>query len=319
MATVQGIANHDDVQNSYAHHEIGNFKKEEDTIYAFWANDVERDNEGNFIEHHGKAVALAFQKRSAEANERPVVLMGNFEGKNDIPVLDDCEKRRNISPHVINSVCALASVSYAKSAQSTIVTSVKGAASNSFFRTNELPVIMNNPNITEVIIVSRDDPVGTYYSKKDAYHILRDEWLKSETKKFKEATEKFKNSEIHPEIYQSAVDKMSAEAILSIKALNKIKLALNVETEYQDYDISDIARELVRAKRCKKLTEEYPVLAQKIKAGLSANDETIYTQILSRLHDKTTTKSANIHFIPTQGRQPRLHPSARENNKQISL
>jgi hypothetical protein len=302
MVTIRGISDHKDVQDAYKHHINGNFTKQQKTIFAFWANDIERDQEGKFIEHHGKATALNFQKQSVNNGTTPVVLMEDFEGEKNVLVLNDYEKRTDISPFILSAVCA--SASYAKSVQDTILTSVKGAAINSFFRTNELPVIMNNPNIKTIINVSRDDPQGKFYSKKEAYHVLRDEWLETTIKEFKEAAEKFKDNKIHEETYQTAVDKMAAEVVLSNKALNKTPLLLNAQAEYQNYNASDIVEEMKRAKECQELIRQYPILEQRVKNKLLIDNKTINAQVHNYLDNKTSRDNNNV--TPNLVQNPRL-------------
>jgi hypothetical protein len=313
MATVKALEKHQDVQSAYTHYNERHFHTSEDTVYAFWANDVERDKTGKVIEHHGRACALKFQAKSHHENKQPVVLMENFEGKNGVEVLNDYEKRPDISPMVCSAVCAAASASYAKSAQSTILTSVKGAAANSFFRTHELPIVMNNPNITHVIIVSRENPEGSTYSKKQAYHILRDEWSESAKQKFQEATVKFQDKKIHKVVYQSAVDSLAAEIAISVRGLDMSKPSVNIDTEYQHYGTDDIIKELQRVQNYKSLLRDNPGLLQKVKDKLVADDTiSITKQVLSCLNDETSRQPISTPTptpTPTPPRRSSIIPS----------
>lgn len=121
-------------------------------IHVFWANDIDRNPDGSVKERHGRKTALEFQSHHPELNIR---LLQDYEGKEGIPSLDDYEKKTNIPKSVINAVCALSSVAFAKHSNNSVVTSVKGASVRSYFRTVELPVIMKSEHIDEVRVISR--------------------------------------------------------------------------------------------------------------------------------------------------------------------
>lgn len=293
MATLKTLVNHPDIVQAFHHHQENNFSlNNQEAIYTFWANDVERDKNGKLIEHHGKKIALNYQK-----NHDNVYLMENFEGEDKVLSLNDYEKRQDISLPTISAVCALASASYAKSAKGIILTSVKGANINSFFRTNELPLIMNNPNITHIINVSRDDPIGTVCDKKKAYHILRDEWLDSAIQKFKEANINHRNNKVHPEIYETALNNMAAEIVLSQKAFVKKMPDLNILVEYQNYNFKDQKHELERINKSISLMKKYPELKPKVDELNKASSYAINDYILGYFNNISVNKQTKRSII----------------------
>lgn len=297
MPSIQEIVEHQDVLQANKHKQVGSFAtKSQEVIYAFWANDQERSKTGELIKHHGKEAALNYQTYAKQILGKQVCLMEDFEGKNNVVTLNEYEKRSDISAEVIIAVCALNSSAYANSANNTIMASVKGASINSFFRTNELPVIMNNPNITKIINVSREDPEGTVYKKKEAYHIMRDEWLEKAIDQYQKINKAYRSKEVIKEVYDGAVNNMSAEIILSQNAFVIKRSNLNLGNEYDCYRIEDQGQELIRLDKCIKLMQENEDLKTRVENLDSVPKETLNSLILEYFNEQalSTTLAQKI-------------------------
>jgi hypothetical protein len=206
------VLRHRDVQATFEHYRKGNFKDSpevySDSIYCFWSNDYE----GGI--RYGREVA----RRYRESHPRPpVFLMEDFEGARGVIKLDTYGGPGTPIPEQVrDAVAAFASYSYARSIPDKVLVSVKGSSFESFFRKIELDVIMNSERTTQVIIASRDDPRGTQYDKRIAYHMLRDEWLENSKNRF---VANF--AAVGTEPYNKALEDLAQEIVLARRTIGK--------------------------------------------------------------------------------------------------
>ncbi len=238
----------------------------EGATHVFWANDVDRNADGSIKTHHGKEVALAFQ---AGHPEMGVHLMQNYEGRNGVLDLYEYERKTDVPKDVIRAVCAFSSISFAKRSSERIITSVKGASIGSYFRTVELPVIMRSSHIEHVHNISREDQEGKTYTKKMAYHVLRDEWLEASKKRFLDTEIPSETATAaQKEVYNSALRDFAKEIALSKYLIRdgKHPYGLEVHARYNHED-----RELERARwaKCEHMLEDlkvaHPALERAVK------------------------------------------------------
>ncbi len=260
--SLPSILDHPDVIHTI---ESSKYFKSDGSTHAFWANDVDRNPDGSVKTHHGREMALHFQASHPKKNVR---LMQNYEGTNGIFVLDEYEKRKDVPKPIIDAVGAFSSISFAKNSGESVVTSVKGASISSYFRTVELPVIMRCEHISKIHNISREDPEGVTYPKKEAYHVLRDEWLESSKKRFLnvEIPEKTA-SEAQKAVYNSALKDFASEIATSRYLARDGKHPFGLD-EHAKYTKEDKEIERERWKKCQDLVEELKVTHPDLEAAV---------------------------------------------------
>ena len=188
MATLVDL----DVMKTYQNLARGDLSPDRETIHIFWANNYDVVNK----KHHGHDNALKHVSDAAHSG-KPVLLLEHYEGK-EVPELMKVEASDVIPQNAKDFMYACSSRNFASEANDEVRTSVQGASPYSFFRTTELYVVMNNPAINTITILTEgeDGKVTTQsMPKQEAYHALRDEWIDSSIAKHEKAAQEKRNAQ----------------------------------------------------------------------------------------------------------------------------
>jgi len=244
-------------------------------IHIFWANKVEEKIGADgkpFIIHHGHRLAKEWQAEHINTS----VVLGNLEGKNGIPKLNDVEKNPNLSANEKMTLCAGLSKSYAEGASGEVVACVFSAKPTSFFRKAELPILMANQNVSHVTLVSIENPKGTKYSKNEAYEILRDEWLESSIERFNQASSRKKSC---LEAYKTETKSLAQEIVIAEQRRKEL-------SKDPQKNKAGIKKEEERISRVVDLYDQYPELKEAIKKEEKEKGISVLDQIVSILSKK---------------------------------
>lgn len=90
------------------------------------------------------------------------------------------------------------------------------------------------------------------YGKKEAYHVLRDEWLKSSKNRLDSMPHVGSSSEVGKAVYNSAVKELAAEIAISKYYASADRHPYG-NGEHERYTDKDRGKEKARYERCKKI------------------------------------------------------------------
>lgn len=142
----------------------------------FWSDDFESSTKTHF----GNKTASEYNIQEARLSKTEALMIKPIEDMSEGQVVlhDEGENALYLSLEDKRKIGALNSAAFAMSAKGTVICSTKGSAPQSYFRKVEFDIIMNNPEVTEILTIDRDHPGGKkLLPKMDAGHIMRDEWV----------------------------------------------------------------------------------------------------------------------------------------------
>ncbi len=295
---------HPDVNKAYQYYVVGakyhpsNSTHGYDSKYGFWSNDIEYDsNDPSKIKLHGSLQALDFYKE----NDNNIVMTHDFidqdkQNAQSIENLDQYWKQLEngtIAMDVYVAVANIVSESFARNSIGEVCVSVKGASFDSLFRRTELFTLMENNNVSHFINISRENPKGSKYEKKEAFHVLHNEWLDLRIKNYDLSIKQGDTGEIH----ETAKNNLAKEIALSQQRLEERCFVPSVycvktpNASINQYSANDIQKERMRLEKVQDLLMEDPDLAQEVKKIKRGGLAPIEAQIITNAFHKSPDHS----------------------------
>jgi hypothetical protein len=280
-----------EVRAGFHHYYRGAFDRD-GARRVFWSNDKERIVAADLsatVVNHSRDKGKEYTESHHDA-----VMMEEFEGKNDVPSLDACTM---LEP---DPLFATTSYSYVRSIRGIdeVVVSVKGSYPTSVFREIEIHEIMNNPEIKNITLLSRDLAAsGIVHPKKEAYHYMRDEWLARHRLEYEEALAAGDDTML--EMTRDVLARELAEAKRnSVKDYVFSRGDALYERRDTRYDASDKAKELDRVSRSSDLLSKDGELKRLFDKYVSEGDAlTKKQQIVEHFRKKECLMAELDHVV----------------------
>lgn len=250
-----------DVAAGYWHYCRGAFDSAS-TRRVFWSNDGERivaSDGGETVLSHSRNKGREYKRSKSD-----VIMLEDFEGKDGVLSLDACKM---LDPDALFATTSYGYVRAIKDVDEVVV-SARGSYPTSVFREIEIHEIMNNPEIKNITLISRDlPPGGQTLPKIEAYHYMRDEWLERHRSEYLAALATKGNDLLLTQARHTLASELGEAKRNSEKKYVFSKGNPLYERMDTRYKASDQAKELVRLSRCddllktdaelKRLFEEY--------------------------------------------------------------
>lgn len=187
-----------------------------DDIEVFWSNDYRQNEAGEWYRHNEKlANDSAIGNPDIAVVKEGAVLIDNIWQK------DFRFEGEEISIAARNQATSLMSKSFANLSAGTVAIYVNYSGAGSYFRSDELPILMQNNKVADVNFVDADG-VNRSASKADWYEWQRQQWVDGRIEKLEQtvdAWEKDVAADIYaqPELNKYAVGDFAKEVVNSYK------------------------------------------------------------------------------------------------------